>query len=133
MMLDIDHFKQFNDNFGHQVGDAVLKELSAIMLAQSRSHSIDICCRYGGEEFAIIMPELELKNAIAVAERLRKAVEGHMFPLKDNKREGKVTISIGVAAFTSGEDLTPEKLTKKADDALYVSKRNGRNQVSFGK
>jgi len=130
IMLDIDHFKQFNDNFGHQVGDAVLKELAVIMLAQSRSHTIDICCRYGGEEFAIIMPELDLQNAIIVAERLRKTVANHIFPLKDNKREGKVTISLGVAAFKSGEDITPEKLTKKADDALYISKRSGRNQVS---
>jgi diguanylate cyclase (GGDEF)-like protein len=131
IMLDIDHFKQFNDNFGHQVGDAVLKELAVIMLAQSRSHSIDICCRYGGEEFAIIMPELDLQTAIIVAERLKKVVENHMFPLKDNKREGKVTISLGVASFKSGEELSPEKLTKRADDALYRSKRNGRNQVSF--
>jgi two-component system cell cycle response regulator len=131
MMLDIDHFKLLNDNFGHQGGDAVLKELAVIMLAQSRSHSIDICCRYGGDEFAIIMPELELQKAIVVAERLRKAVENHLFPLKDNKREGKVTISLGVASYKSGEELTTENLTKKADDALYDSKRNGRNQVSF--
>ncbi len=133
IMLDIDHFKQFNDNFGHQVGDAVLKELAVIILAQSRSHSIDICCRYGGEEFAVIMPELELQNAVNVAERLRRAVENHMFLLKDKKREGKVTISLGVAVFKSGDELTPEKLTKKADDALYASKRNGRNQVSSSK
>ena len=132
-MLDIDHFKQFNDNFGHQVGDAVLKELAAIMIAQSRSHSIDICCRYGGEEFAIIMPELELHNAITVAERLRKAVENNMSPIKDNIREGKVTISLGIAAIKNGEELSPERLIKKADDALYVSKRNGRNQVSFSR
>jgi diguanylate cyclase (GGDEF)-like protein len=77
------------------------------------------------------MPEIELQKAVAVAERLRKAVENHLFPLKDDKREGKVTISLGVAAFKSGEELTAEKLTKKADDALYASKRNGRNQVSF--
>jgi diguanylate cyclase (GGDEF)-like protein len=131
MMLDIDHFKQFNDSFGHPVGDAVLKELAVIMLAQSRSHSTDICCRYGGEEFAIIMPESELQTAVSVAERLRIAVENHIFPLKDNKREGRVTISLGVAALKGGEDLTPEMLMKKADDALYTSKRNGRNQVSF--
>lgn len=131
MMLDIDHFKQFNDNFGHQGGDSVLKELSAIIMAQSRSHSIDICCRYGGEEFAIIMPELELRNAVKVAERLRKAVEDNVFTLESGNREGKVTISIGVAAIMNGEDLSPEKLVKKADDALYLSKRNGRNQVSY--
>lgn len=131
IMLDIDHFKQFNDNFGHQVGDSVLKELAAIILAQSRSHSIDICCRYGGEEFAIIMPELELLDAVTVAERLRKAVESNQFTLKDNKREGKVTISLGVAAIKSGEELSPAKLINRADDALYLSKRNGRNQVSI--
>ena len=68
-----------------------------------------------------------------MAERLRKAVEDHLFPIKENKREGKVTISIGVAAVKDGEELTPEKLTKKADDALYDSKRKGRNQVSFSK
>lgn len=133
MMLDIDHFKKFNDNYGHQVGDSVLKELGTIMLAQSRSQSIDICCRYGGEEFAIIMPELELRNAITVAERLRKAVETHLFMLKDGKREGKVTISIGVSSVMSREDLFPATLIKNADDALYTSKRNGRNQVSPGK
>jgi len=131
MMLDIDHFKQFNDNFGHQVGDSVLKELAVIILAQSRSHSIDICCRYGGEEFAIIMPELGLQGAFNVAERLRKTVENTLFTLKDNKREGKVTISLGVAAIISGEELSPAKLINKADDALYLSKRNGRNQVSI--
>jgi diguanylate cyclase (GGDEF)-like protein len=131
MMLDIDHFKQFNDNFGHQVGDAVLKELAAIILEQSRSNSIDICCRYGGEEFAVIMPELELQYAITVAERLRKAVENNMFSLTENRREGKVTISLGLAAIKSGEELSPEMLIKKADDALYISKRNGKNQVSF--
>jgi diguanylate cyclase (GGDEF)-like protein len=113
------------------VGDSVLKELAAIILAQSRSHSIDICCRYGGEEFAIIMPELALQGAFSVAERLRKAVENTMFTLKDNKREGKVTISLGVAAIISGEELSPAKLINKADDALYLSKRNGRNQVSI--
>lgn len=133
IMLDIDHFKKFNDNFGHQVGDSVLKELADIMLAQSRSQSIDVCCRYGGEEFTIIMPELELQIAVTVAERLRKAVEKHLFMHKDNKWEGKVTISLGVAAIMSGEELSPATLIKKADDALYVSKRKGRNQVSFSR
>ncbi len=67
MMLDIDHFKQYNDNFGHQAGDAVLKKLSNIICNQSRCHTIDTCCRYGGEEFAVIMPELELQQAVNVA------------------------------------------------------------------
>lgn len=132
ILLDIDHFKQFNDNFGHQVGDAVLKELAGIILEQSRSHSSDICCRYGGEEFAVIMPELGRQNAILVAERLRKAVEDYRFSLKDNNREGKVTISIGVTTIMNRDKISSVQLIKKVDDALYVSKRNGRNQVSFG-
>jgi two-component system cell cycle response regulator len=77
------------------------------------------------------MPELDLQNAITTAERLRKAVEKNKFPLKDNKRKGNVTISLGIASIKSGEEMSPEKLIKKADDALYISKRNGRNQVSF--
>ena len=131
IMIDIDNFKQFNDNYGHQAGDAVLKELSAIMLGQCRCTSIDTCCRYGGEEFSIIMPELELHHAVRVAERLRKAVAGNVFTLKDRKLEGEVTISIGVAGIIGDEDLGAEELVKKADDALYLSKRNGRNQVSY--
>jgi diguanylate cyclase (GGDEF)-like protein len=131
IMLDIDHFKQYNDNFGHQAGDAVLKELSNIISGQSRCHTIDTCCRYGGEEFAIIMPELELQQAVTVANRLKKAVEDSVFIITDTKRESKVTISIGVAWVAGSGDVTPEELVKKADDALYLSKRNGRNQVTY--
>jgi diguanylate cyclase (GGDEF)-like protein len=79
------------------------------------------------------MPELDLQNAITVAERLRKAVENNLFPLKDNTGEDKVTISLGIAVIKSGEEVSPEKLIKKADDALFVSKRNGRNQVSVSR
>jgi diguanylate cyclase (GGDEF)-like protein len=131
IMLDIDHFKQYNDNFGHQAGDAVLKKLSNIISQQSRCHTIDTCCRYGGEEFAIIIPELELQQAVEVAKRLRKAVEEAVFIITDTKLESKVTISVGVATVSGDEDATPEKLVKKADDALYLSKRNGRNQVTY--
>lgn len=131
MMLDIDHFKQLNDNFGHQAGDAVLRELSEVISHQSRSDSIDVCCRYGGEEFAVIMPELELHYAVKVAERLRQAVENNSFMITENKTDGKVTVSIGVAGIMGEEDLAPEELVKKADDALYLSKKNGRNRVSY--
>ncbi len=131
IMLDIDHFKQFNDNYGHQAGDAVLKELSEIITSQSRCTTIDVCCRYGGEEFAIIMPELELHNAVKVAERLRKVVENNAFTIKDDSPAVKVTISLGAAGVTGADDLSPEELVKKADDALYLSKKNGRNRVSF--
>ena len=129
MMLDIDHFKQFNDDYGHQAGDAVLRQISAVMLHQSRSDSTDVCCRYGGEEFAIIMPDSELHHAVKVAERLRKAIENHSFSIQD--RETRVTVSIGLASISGNEDLSPEGLVKKADDALYLSKKNGRNRVSY--
>jgi diguanylate cyclase (GGDEF)-like protein len=130
-MLDIDHFKQFNDNYGHQAGDAVLKELADIMLKQCRCTSIDVCCRYGGEEFAIIMPELELHNAVKVAERLRQAVENNSFSIEGKKPGDRVTVSLGVAGISGTEDLSTEELIKKADEALYLSKRNGRNRVSY--
>jgi diguanylate cyclase (GGDEF)-like protein len=131
IMLDIDHFKQFNDNYGHQAGDAVLKELSLIITSQSRCASIDICCRYGGEEFAVIMPELELHNAVKVAERIRRVVEGNEFSISENNAAARVTISLGVSGITGADDLSPEELVKKADDALYLSKKNGRNRVSY--
>jgi diguanylate cyclase (GGDEF)-like protein len=130
MMLDIDHFKQFNDTYGHQAGDAALKELAALITGQTRCNTIDICCRYGGEEFAVIMPELELFQAVRVAERLRKAVEDSIFIVKDTKLERRMTISLGVACIAGDDDCGPEELVKKADDALYCSKRYGRNRVS---
>jgi diguanylate cyclase (GGDEF)-like protein len=130
IMLDIDHFKQFNDSYGHQAGDAVLKQLAQIIMSRCRCASIDVCCRYGGEEFAIIMPESELHNAVNAAERLRKAIESNTFSLNVKNPEGRVTVSIGVAGIVDEEDISPEELVKKADEALYLSKRNGRNQVS---
>ncbi len=131
MMLDIDHFKQFNDNYGHQAGDTILKKLSAVISSQTRCATIDVCSRYGGEEFAVIMPELELPQAVKVAERLRKAVEDAVFLGPDAKAEHRVTISIGVACITGKDEIKPEELVKKSDDALYRSKRNGRNRVSY--
>ncbi len=131
IMLDIDQFKQFNDNYGHQAGDAVLKELSLIITSQSRCASIDVCCRYGGEEFAVIMPELELHNAVKVAERIRRVVESNDFSICENNAAAKVTISLGVSGITGADDMSPEELVKKADDALYLSKKNGRNRVSY--
>ncbi len=131
MMLDIDNFKQFNDIYGHQAGDEVLKDISKIIAHQTRSNSLDTCCRYGGEEFTVIMPEVELHTAVIVAERLRKAVEDTAFAFKNRKLDGKATVSIGVAALEGRNDLSLEELVKKADDALYLSKRNGKNRVSY--
>jgi len=131
LMLDIDNFKQVNDTYGHQVGDEVLKELSNIIVNQSRCSAIDVCCRYGGEEFAIIMPELELHNAINVADRIRAAVENHAFTLKGQRVQGAITVSFGVATLTENDNLGIEELIKKADEALYLSKKDGRNRVSY--
>jgi len=131
LMLDIDHFKQFNDSYGHQAGDIVLKQLARIITTQCRCASIDICCRYGGEEFAVIMPELEMHKAVKASERLRSAVENAAFNFNAENPAGKVTVSIGVAGVMDEEDISPEELIKKADEALYLSKRTGRNRVSF--
>jgi diguanylate cyclase (GGDEF)-like protein len=132
MMLDIDHFKKFNDTYGHQAGDAVLKQLSRIIASETRCSTIDVCCRYGGEEFAVIMPDLELHNAVKVAERLKKAVEDAVFTIRDAHVERGVTVSIGVACMADYDDIGLEEFVKKADDALYRSKRSGRNRVSYG-
>ncbi len=131
IMLDIDHFKQFNDNFGHQAGDTVLKELSQILVLQCRRVATDICCRYGGEEFTIIMPGLTALNAAGVAERIRDAVERHPFSVRKQSSDIKVTVSLGVACISGKDVITPEALIKKADEALYRSKENGRNCVTF--
>ncbi len=131
IMLDIDHFKQFNDNFGHQAGDTVLKELSQLLTLQCRRVATDICCRYGGEEFTIIMPGLTQLNAAATAERIRDAVERHPFSIRSRSSDIKVTVSLGVACISGKDVITPEALIKKADEALYRSKENGRNCVTF--
>ena len=130
MMLDIDDFKQLNDQYGHQAGDDLLKALAGILSNQIRSHSFDVCCRYGGEEFAVIMPELDSPKAIIAAERIRKAVEEHAFSLKDRNTTIKMTVSLGVATLTGETDQEPEELVKRADDALYLSKKMGKNRVS---
>lgn len=132
VMLDIDDFKKFNDSYGHLAGDEILKQLSAIIMRQIRSHSLDICCRYGGEEFTIVMPEQEYESAFLAAERLRKAIEAHTFVYQEDDRriESRLTVSIGVATMQNDDDRRVEALVKKADEALYQSKRAGKNRVS---
>jgi diguanylate cyclase (GGDEF)-like protein len=131
IMLDIDHFKLFNDNFGHQEGDTVLKELALVIKGQCRYTTTDICCRYGGEEFSVILTECELPVALRVAERMRSAVEGNVFSIKQRHPGTSVTISLGVASLVGNTVLGPEELVAKADKALYTSKRDGRNRVSY--
>jgi len=124
IMSDIDHFKKFNDTYGHQVGDLVLRECAKSFRLSVRE--LDIVGRYGGEEFIILLPETPLEEAMPVAERVRKNIE--LRPIKDGKNNYKVTISLGVACFTGKESKSGE-LVKRADAALYEAKDGGRNKV----
>ncbi len=126
LLLDIDLFKKINDNFGHDAGDEVLREF-AVRLA-SNVRAIDVPCRYGGEEFVIVMPETSLEVGERIAERIRLHVAGSPFRVSNGREVLNVTISIGVAA-TLGQGDTPDALLKRADEALYEAKARGRNRV----
>ncbi|MFA4991883.1 MAG: sensor domain-containing diguanylate cyclase, partial [Candidatus Omnitrophota bacterium] len=119
VMIDIDNFKAFNDNYGHQAGDSILKEISRTFRDASRK--IDIIARYGGEEFAIILPSTRKEEALLVADRIRKAVES-------NTALKNTTVSMGVATFPENGD-DKESLILKADKALYEAKRTGKNKI----
>jgi len=123
IMIDIDNFKRLNDEFGHLLGDEVLRQVSGAFGQQLRK--VDVVCRYGGEEFAILVPQTSGGNAMEVAEKLRRMVEAYRFP----GVPVKVTISAGVAEFPANGQ-TRDELVAAADAALYVSKERGRNRVS---
>ena len=126
VIMDIDHFKQVNDTYGHDIGDEVLKEFAGRIAANVRG--IDLACRYGGEEFVVVMPDTDVAFACSIAERLRQTVEAN--PVKVSRAPGalNVTISIGIARM-EGEGDTAEALLHRADQALYRAKRSGRNRV----
>ncbi|NQE63096.1 PleD family two-component system response regulator [Caulobacter sp. RHG1] len=126
LLIDIDHFKKINDTFGHDVGDEVLREF-ALRLA-SNVRAIDLPCRYGGEEFTVIMPDTQLADALRIAERIRNHVSGAPFKVAQGRELLTVTISIGVSA-TGGQGDTPETLLKRADEGVYQAKASGRNAV----
>lgn len=126
VMFDIDHFKQFNDTYGHQAGDEVLTQIGQIARTNSRTN--DTPTRYGGEEFAIILPETSLENAVIQAERLRIAVAEHKFRAGENVL--KVTVSVGLAMLDPSI-ARAEDLIEAADRALYRAKDAGRNQVCW--
>ena len=127
IMLDIDYFKKINDNYGHLFGDFVLKELARIVKESLRK--TDIASRYGGEEFALILPETDIRGASALGERLRSRVERHAFQMDGISI--RITISLGVASiFPAKTSKTPRDLIEIADKALYYSKRHGRNRLT---
>src|SRR5207247_928584 len=125
MILDIDFFKSINDTYGHDAGDDVLRAFANRIRKSIRG--IDLACRYGGEEFVVVMPETDLAVATAVAERLRRRIASEPFRVHQGARQIEMTISIGIAALGSGDDAAT--LIRRADQALYRAKRDGRNRV----
>jgi diguanylate cyclase (GGDEF)-like protein len=126
LIADIDHFKNFNDTRGHQAGDDALRAVSQTLKDGLRE--VDRACRFGGEEFVLILSECDAEAAFRTAERLRAAVEVLEIVL-DEKQTAKVTMSLGVATYPD-DGATPESLLKSADSALYQSKEEGRNRVT---
>ncbi|MDZ4778321.1 MAG: PleD family two-component system response regulator [Alphaproteobacteria bacterium] len=126
LVADIDYFKRINDGFGHDVGDEVIREFAARLATNFRP--MDIACRYGGEEFVVVMPGTRGDYACLVAERLRRHVAGSPFPIRGGAERIDVTVSIGVAVSMTGAD-SADRLIKRADEALYKAKQTGRNRV----
>lgn len=126
LMADIDFFKKVNDTYGHQAGDIVLKKLAGVFLLALRD--IDFAARFGGEEFVLLLPETNAKNALKTAERLRASVNAIQISLPQGELV-KCTISIGVASYSSSGNDSVEKLISGADKALYAAKETGRNKV----
>lgn len=131
LMLDVDHFKAYNDTYGHPAGDEILRQLAGVLSAERRAN--DVVARYGGEEFAVILVDSSKFTAAKIAEKLREDVYNHEFPrrprqdVRDN-REGRLSVSVGIATFP--DDATePDALVRSADAALYAAKRAGRNRV----
>ena len=127
LMLDVDHFKRFNDTFGHKAGDLVLQMVAQNM--RKRLRPSDMVARYGGEEFLILLPHTAASEAQVVAERLRKGVETCKVDAEQGQELPPVTISVGVAPWRSGDSL--ELMVEAADKALYRAKANGRNRVEL--
>ena len=129
LMMDLDHFKAFNDTFGHLEGDRVLAACASELRRQVRA--TDLACRYGGEEFAVLLPRSSLEEALAVAQRVRQGIAGLLFTPRDQEGRpcpSQVTVSLGVADLAPGE--APPDLVARADQALYAAKNHGRDSVA---
>lgn len=124
LMIDIDHFKSYNDNYGHLVGDVVLKELTSLIRANVRE--MDLICRYGGEEFCVLLPEASLEDTQVIAERLRVDVEQRTFQAYG--KELQMTISLGLASYPD-QAQSVQGLIDISDQCLYHAKESGRNRV----
>ncbi|HEX3432385.1 MAG TPA: PleD family two-component system response regulator [Rhizomicrobium sp.] len=126
LILDVDHFKRVNDSYGHDVGDEILREFARRISGNIRGQ--DLACRFGGEEFVVIMPDTDTAMAYPVAERLRASVECTPFPISRAPGGLSITVSIGIAGSEGPQD-TPDALLRRADQALYRAKHSGRNRV----
>ncbi|MFZ5628321.1 MAG: diguanylate cyclase [Spirochaetota bacterium] len=131
LLTDIDHFKKFNDTYGHQVGDIVLKEVARVLISFARGN--DVAARYGGEEFALILPGKDIDAAKAVAEKYRERIEKLTVknPTDKGDKQLRVTVSVGVATFAAEIDHDNKHLIERADQALYAAKHAGRNRVEI--
>lgn len=129
LMIDVDHFKMYNDTHGHPAGDEVLRTLARVVMKRVRS--TDVPCRYGGEEFAVILPGTLRNDAMTLANDIRHLVEKHPFEKEETQPEGRLTVSVGVATYP--HDASDEvSLVQVSDQALYRAKANGRNRVEVG-
>ncbi len=128
VMLDIDHFKTINDMYGHTSGDSVLQELASILKSSVREG--DFAGRYGGEEFSVILPEVDKKQVWEICERIRKEIEEHAFHI-ENGKSIHLTVSIGVCHTDCREGLTGKEIIKKSDRELYRAKGKGRTRVEM--
>ncbi|MCK9603970.1 MAG: sensor domain-containing diguanylate cyclase [Candidatus Omnitrophica bacterium] len=126
IMLDIDDFKVYNDSLGHQAGDTILKELANMLKKQSRK--MDYVCRYGGEEFTIILPQTDRKEAFLIAERLRENIAKHPFIKEEILPSEKLTVSLGLAVFPE-DGISPSELLHHSDKSLYEAKNKGKNST----
>ena len=130
ILIDIDHFKAFNDSYGHIAGDHCLKEV-ALGLERSIHREIDIIARYGGEEFAVILPATDMEGAKLVAERIRNNICDLEIEHSASRTLERVTVSLGVCSLIPAKEKSPTTLVAAADSALYCAKAEGRNCCRF--
>ena len=128
IFLDIDYFKNYNDTYGHLIGDECLKQV-ALAINNLLKRTRDIFARYGGEEFAAVLPNTDMQGALTVAESIRAEIESLMIPHTSSPVNKYVTISLGVASVIPGEDFAPNTIINDADKALYLAKQEGRNRI----
>lgn len=130
ILADIDYFKQYNDTYGHLLGDSCLKYVAQALQSSIR-HTHDLVARYGGEEFAVILPETDLSGAIAIANRIQAQVESLQLPHASSSVSHYITLSMGAVSLVPSLDQSPQTLVAAADQLLYAAKQAGRNQIAY--